>query len=61
MIEGADLGRARRVFEFGFGTGRFAAQLFDHLPADARYVGQDVSATYARTRERAARALGRAP
>jgi ubiquinone/menaquinone biosynthesis C-methylase UbiE len=37
---------AHGVFEFGCGTGTFAACLLQHyLPADARYVGMDVSGT----------------
>ena len=46
LIAHADLGRARSVFEFGAGTGRFAARLLrDHLPATAAYRGIDVSST----------------
>lgn len=34
------------VFEFGCGTGAFAARLLQHhLPRDARYVGMDISGT----------------
>lgn len=41
--------RAHRVFEFGCGTGRLARRLFDeHLPADARYRGVDLSPTMVR-------------
>ena len=37
---------AHSVFEFGCGTGALAAHLLQHqLPADARYVGVDVSST----------------
>ncbi len=37
---------ARRVFELGCGTGRFAERLLArHLPADARYRGIDLSPT----------------
>ncbi len=37
---------AKHVFEFGFGTGRFARRLFEnHLPEDATYTGVDVSST----------------
>src|ERR671910_1215859 len=43
----AELGgfaEARSVFELGCGTGRFAASLLsERLPADARYLGVDVS------------------
>lgn len=35
---------ATRVFEFGCGTGKFAARVFEkHLPASASYVGCDIS------------------
>jgi SAM-dependent methyltransferase len=37
---------ARAVFELGCGTGRLAARLLQRqLPADARYLGADISAT----------------
>lgn len=37
---------ARHVVEFGCGTGRFAERLLaERLPADARYLGIDISAT----------------
>ena len=37
---------ARKIFEFGCGTGQFAALLLAHdLPADASYIGCDVSRT----------------
>ncbi len=40
---------ARSVFEFGCGTGRFAARLLgDLLPVDARYLGVDISTTMVR-------------
>jgi SAM-dependent methyltransferase len=40
------LGEARSVFEFGCGTGRFAARLLaHHLPGAARYRAVDVSPT----------------
>ncbi len=40
----ANLGEARSVFELGCGTGRYAAELLaTTLPADARYLGVDVS------------------
>ena len=47
---------ARAVVEFGCGTGRFAAELLaGRLPAEARYVGVDQSATMVRlARERIA-------
>jgi len=44
-----DLSGARSVFEFGCGTGRFAAELLRvALSPDARYLGVDVSATMLR-------------
>ena len=56
MVELAELDRAAQIFELGFGTGRLARRLFEqHLRADARYVGQDVSATmHALARDRLA-------
>lgn len=46
LLAHADFGAAERVFEFGCGTGRFAAALLaEHLPATARYTGCDLSAT----------------
>ena len=40
----ADFDQARRVAEFGCGTGKFALDLFkNHLPADARYLGFELS------------------
>lgn len=46
LIRHADLVTAKRVIEFGCGTGRFAERILEHyLPADARYLGTDVSST----------------
>lgn len=46
LIRKADFASARRVVEFGCGTGRFAARLLGKLlPATATYVGFDLSAT----------------
>lgn len=46
MIGHADFGAAHSVFEFGCGTGALAARLLrHHLPANARYVGLDISST----------------
>lgn len=40
----ADFENARHVFEFGCGTGKFAAGLLaQHLPPDATYLGNDIS------------------
>lgn len=44
LIAHAGFEDARRVFEFGCGTGKVAARLLaDHLPEVATYVGTDVS------------------
>lgn len=46
LIRNAQFDRAGAVLEFGCGTGRFAEQLLErHLPAEARYVGVDISET----------------
>lgn len=46
LLEHGEFASARRVFEFGCGTGRFAARLFsEFLPEDARYRGVDLSPT----------------
>jgi SAM-dependent methyltransferase len=46
MIAHAAFDSAHSVFEFGCGTGAFAARLLQHhLPADASYVGLDISDT----------------
>jgi ubiquinone/menaquinone biosynthesis C-methylase UbiE len=56
LIARAAFAQAQSVFEFGVGTGRFAARLLrGHLPATARYRGIDISATMvALARERLA-------
>ena len=46
MVAHAAFDSAHWVFEFGCGTGALASRLLQHhLPADARYVGFDISAT----------------
>ena len=46
LLEHADFEHARSVLEFGCGTGSFARKLFETvLPADARYLGLDISGT----------------
>lgn len=46
LIDAAELATCRRLVEFGCGTGRVAAGLLaDRLPADASYLGIDVSST----------------
>lgn len=49
LVAHARFGESQAVFEFGCGTGRFAARLLaDHLSADCRYVGIDISETMVR-------------
>jgi len=49
LIAHAAFGDARSVFEFGCGTGRFAARLLSGvLPGEARYQGVDISPTMVR-------------
>jgi SAM-dependent methyltransferase len=46
LVADAAFDSAHLVFEFGCGTGALAARLLQrHLPADARYVGLDISDT----------------
>lgn len=46
MVAHAAFAEAASVFEFGFGTGRFAAQLLaEHLSPSARYFGVELSQT----------------
>jgi ubiquinone/menaquinone biosynthesis C-methylase UbiE len=46
VIRNGKFDSAEAVFEFGCGTGRFAAGLLErHLSTDARYVGVDISET----------------
>jgi ubiquinone/menaquinone biosynthesis C-methylase UbiE len=46
LAENLDLKACRGVIEFGCGTGRFAAQLFEQwLPPQASYLGLDISRT----------------
>ena len=46
LIAHAAFDSATSVFEFGCGTGALASRLLQHhLPADARYVGLDISGT----------------
>lgn len=46
LIAHTDLGSADSVFEFGCGTGRFAAEILgSHLPPTATYLGCDLSST----------------
>jgi ubiquinone/menaquinone biosynthesis C-methylase UbiE len=54
--------QARSIFEFGCGTGRFAENLLaQHAPAEARYLGLDISPTMVRlARARLARFGARA-
>jgi ubiquinone/menaquinone biosynthesis C-methylase UbiE len=54
LIRHGEFGHAESIFEFGCGTGRFAARLLaSHLPQNARYHGVDLSPTMVSlTRER---------
>lgn len=46
LVAHAEFEQAEKVFEFGFGTGRFASRLLEkHLPASAAYFGIDLSKT----------------
>jgi SAM-dependent methyltransferase len=46
LIVHADFQHAHAIFEFGCGTGRLAARLFEtKLPEDCRYFGVDISET----------------
>ncbi len=46
IIEKAELEKAKSVFEFGCGTGRFAQKILqDHLSSSANYHGVDLSST----------------
>ena len=46
MIAHGDFARARTTYEFGCGTGKFAESLLDnHLAADSKYHGVDISST----------------
>jgi ubiquinone/menaquinone biosynthesis C-methylase UbiE len=48
LVAHSAFGEARSIFEFGCGTGRFAETLLDTcLPADASYLGVDISNTMA--------------
>ncbi len=52
LITHLELTTSHSVVEFGFGTGRLAAELLSaQLPADATYFGVDVSATMVRLAE----------
>ncbi len=49
LVAPAQFAHAQRVFEFGCGTGRVAAQvLAAHLPSSARYYAVDLSSTMVR-------------
>lgn len=44
LIAHAGFSEARKIFEFGCGTGKFAVRLLErHLPSSAGYIGYDVS------------------
>jgi ubiquinone/menaquinone biosynthesis C-methylase UbiE len=49
LLTHLQLEKCRSVVEFGFGTGRLAAELLSaHLPSNATYLGLEVSATMVR-------------
>ena len=62
LVAHSCLAEARKVFEFGCGTGRFAARLLaEELPVAATYTGSDLSRTMVDlATERLARYTGRA-
>ena len=62
LIRNGEFDMASAVLEFGCGTGSFAERLLDeHLPANARYVGVDISDTMVSlAKQRLARFGGRA-
>jgi len=62
LVAHARLAETRKVFEFGCGTGRFAARLLsEHLPVSAAYIGCDSSRTMIDlARDRLAQYAGRA-
>jgi ubiquinone/menaquinone biosynthesis C-methylase UbiE len=62
LVGNLGLARAKRLIEFGCGTGRFAEELLDqYLPTNAGYVGLDLSSTMTElARNRTARFRGRA-
>jgi ubiquinone/menaquinone biosynthesis C-methylase UbiE len=62
LIQNGQFDRASSVLELGCGTGRFAERLLEkHLPANARYIGVDISeAMVALAKERLVRFGSRA-
>jgi len=62
LLRHGEFAKATAVVELGCGTGRLAARLLqDHLPAEATYLGLDISPTMiALTEERIAPWAGRA-
>jgi SAM-dependent methyltransferase len=59
LVAHLDLATAHAVFEFGCGTGRFAASLLsNHLPADAIYRAVDLSPVMVALAERRLAAFG---
>ncbi len=46
LIENSDFQKAKSIFEFGFGTGKFAKDLFEkYFSDDCKYIGIDLSET----------------
>ena len=59
LVAHLELETCRSVVEFGFGTGRLAAELLSaHLPSNATYLGLDVSATMVRLAKSRLRPFG---
>jgi ubiquinone/menaquinone biosynthesis C-methylase UbiE len=59
LVAHADFPGARSVFEFGCGTGKFAARLLDkHLPVTAGYSGCDLSPVMAGLAQRRLQSFG---
>jgi ubiquinone/menaquinone biosynthesis C-methylase UbiE len=59
LVAHANFQESRCVFEFGCGTGKFAARLLEkHLPSSASYFGCDISPTMVRLAKRRLEAYG---
>jgi ubiquinone/menaquinone biosynthesis C-methylase UbiE len=60
LVTHLELATCQYVVEYGFGTGRLAAELLSaYLPPEARYFGLDVSATMTSLAKRRLRVFGR--
>ncbi len=59
LVRHGNFSAAQSVFEFGCGTGRFAARLLsEHLPKSARYLAVDLSPTMVRLAQSRLEAFG---